>query len=154
MKDGQASKNSDEDSSEEEEETLKPSENIAYEVPVSKFSFYNATRQLMSFMVHQFFEEITILGLHNIPLKGPVIFCGNHNNQFVDGCILYVTTNRDVRFMVASKVSIIYALKFYLVFLSKLTNVHTKKIYFLQSMSRPVLGELFTASKAIPVDRA
>lgn len=55
--------------------------------------------------MHQFFEEITVLGLHNIPVKGPVIFCGNHNNQFVDGCILYATTSRDARFMVAAKVS-------------------------------------------------
>jgi len=44
------------------------------------------------------------LGLHNIPKKGPVIFCGNHNNQFVDGSIAFFTSNRDVQFMVAAKV--------------------------------------------------
>jgi glycerol-3-phosphate O-acyltransferase/dihydroxyacetone phosphate acyltransferase len=53
----------------------------------------------------QFFRDISVLGLHNIPKKGPVIFCGNHNNQFVDGVILFFTASRDVRFMVAAKVS-------------------------------------------------
>ena len=57
--------------------------------------------------MHQFFESITVLGLHNIPKKGPVIFCGNHNNQFVDGSIAFFTSNRDVQFMVAAKVSIL-----------------------------------------------
>jgi glycerol-3-phosphate O-acyltransferase/dihydroxyacetone phosphate acyltransferase len=52
------------------------------------FSFYNANRVLMNFCMHQFFRDITVLGIPNIPKKGPVIFCGNHGNQFMDGCIL------------------------------------------------------------------
>jgi len=64
------------------------------------------------------------LGLHNIPKRGPVIFCGNHQNQFVDGSILFSTSNRDARFLVAAK-----------------------------SMRRPVLATLFEKSKSIPVER-
>jgi len=75
--------------------------------------------------MNTFFSEVVVLGKHNIPKRGPVIFCGNHNNQFVDGCILYSTIKRDVRFMVAAK-----------------------------SMRRPVIGDMFRASKAIPVERA
>lgn len=56
--------------------------------------------------MNQFFRDITILGLHNIPKRGPLIFCGNHQNQFVDGSILFSTSNRDARFLVAAKVSI------------------------------------------------
>ena len=56
--------------------------------------------------MNQFFRDITVLGLHNIPKRGPVIFCGNHQNQFVDGSILFSTSNRDARFLVAAKVSI------------------------------------------------
>ena len=68
----------------------------------------------MGCFMQQFFKDITVLGLHHIPKRGPVIFCGNHNNQFVDGCIVFFTASRDVRFMVAAKVSIkdIYQLYF------------------------------------------
>jgi len=65
------------------------------------------------------------LGKHNIPQKGPVIFCGNHQNQFVDGCVLFSVAQRDARFMVAAK-----------------------------SMRRPIIGQLFQAGNAIPVERA
>ena len=57
--------------------------------------------------MHNFFSEIQVLGYENIPATGPVIFCGNHSNQFCDGCILLACAkNRDVRFMVAAKVSV------------------------------------------------
>jgi hypothetical protein len=90
------------------EETLEIDEsNLAYEEPAPMFSFYWMLRFSMGMFMKQFFRDISVLGLHNIPKKGPVIFCGNHNNQFVDGTILFFTANRDVRFMVAAKVSIL-----------------------------------------------
>lgn len=79
----------------------------------------------MKFSMHQFFRDITVLGRHNIPKRGPLIFCGNHSNQFVDGSILFFTAQRDVRFMVAGK-----------------------------STRRPVLRHFFRWSKSIPVERA
>lgn len=53
--------------------------------------------------MHQFFRDISVIGGKNVPKKGPVIFCGNHSNQFVDGSILFATAPRDVRFLVAGK---------------------------------------------------
>ena len=82
--------------------------NVAYEEPAPMFSFYWMLRFSMGMFMKQFFRDITVLGLDNIPNKGPVIFCGNHNNQFVDGVILFTTSSRDVRFMVAAKVSDVY----------------------------------------------
>ena len=79
---------------------------ISHEVPSSPCSLYSVTRAFMKFTMHQFFRDINILGKHNIPKSGPVIFCGNHSNQFMDGCILLAHAQRDVRFMVAAKVSI------------------------------------------------
>mmetsp|Transcript_13221 Transcript_13221/g.22429 ORF Transcript_13221/g.22429 Transcript_13221/m.22429 type:complete len:108 (+) Transcript_13221:416-739(+) len=79
----------------------------------------------MKFVINQFFRDVIILGEHNVPKKGPVIFCGNHNNQFVDGIILLTNATRDVRFMVAAT-----------------------------SMRRPLIGSLFRMGKSIPVERA
>jgi hypothetical protein len=94
--------------------TTKKEENKPYPMPVTIssevsapfVSIYNSIRMLMNFVVHQIFRDITVLGTHNIPKTGPIIFCGNHQNQFIDGCILYAKAQRDVRFMVAAKVSI------------------------------------------------
>lgn len=44
-----------------------------------------------------------VLGRENIPTHGPIIFTGNHMNQFVDGAMLLVTTPQKVRFLVAEK---------------------------------------------------
>lgn len=51
---------------------------VAYEKPASFCTMYNFLKLFMRFCMNQFFRDITILGLHNIPKKGPVIFCGNH----------------------------------------------------------------------------
>ena len=50
-----------------------------------------------------FFSSMEVLGRENIPPHGPIIFTGNHMNQFVDGAILVVTTPQQVRFLVAEK---------------------------------------------------
>ena len=89
----------------EEERKAELSDKVAYEKPVHWCSFFNLCRETMKFLMSQFFSEITVLGTHNIPKRGPVIFCGNHCNQFLDGSILFFTATRDVRFMVAAKVS-------------------------------------------------
>ena len=75
------------------------------EAPVSDFSFYMMCRRFVSFLMHLFFKDITVLGKNNVPTTGPVIFCGNHANQFNDGNILLATAPRNVRFMVAASVS-------------------------------------------------
>lgn len=99
--------------------------NIAYEQPQSLFSLYSATRGFIRFCTHVFFKDITPIGVDNIPKSGPVIFCGNHQNQYMDGCILMTEASRDVRFLVAGT-----------------------------SYRAPVLNHFFKAYKSIPVERA
>lgn len=50
-----------------------------------------------------YFSSMEVLGRENIPEHGPVIFTGNHMNQFVDGGILVVTTPHRVGLLVAEK---------------------------------------------------
>lgn len=40
-----------------------------------------------------------------MPLYGPVIFVGNHNNQFIDACLMIHAINRQISFLTAEKVS-------------------------------------------------
>lgn len=71
-----------------------------------------------------FFSSMEVLGRQNIPEHGPVIFTGNHMNQFVDGVLLLVTTPRRVSFLVAEK-----------------------------SFNKPVIGDFCKAVGSIPVSR-
>lgn len=71
-----------------------------------------------------FFSSIEVLGQENIPQHGPVIFTGNHTNQFVDGAVVIVTTPRRVGFLVAEK-----------------------------SYNKRVIGDFCKAAGAIPVSR-
>lgn len=50
-----------------------------------------------------FFKSIDVVGLDNIPQDGPVMFTGNHMNQFVDGIIVMMNCIRKVGFLVAEK---------------------------------------------------
>lgn len=52
---------------------------------------------------NMFFRSVDIVGLENMPTRGPVILTGNHNNQFVDGVLLLTNTNREISFMIAQK---------------------------------------------------
>ena len=63
-------------------------ENVAVEKQEQWFSWFNLNRVVMEFLMRNFFNELQCLGGNNVPKTGPVIFCGNHCNQFVDGCIL------------------------------------------------------------------
>lgn len=72
-------------------------------------SYSNAT-ELVYFMVKVFFHSllsiffssVEVLGKQNIPEHGPVIFTGNHMNQFVDAAVMLVTTPRQMGFLVAA----------------------------------------------------
>jgi len=72
-----------------------------------------------------FFREIEIVGRDNIPPYGPVIFTGNHANQFVDALILMCTCQHPLSHMIAEK-----------------------------SWKRPVVGHLAWAMGCVPVKRA
>lgn len=57
----------------------------------------------MTSIMSTFFSSIEILGKQNIPLHGPIIFTGNHMNQFVDAALILVTCPQQVGFLIAEK---------------------------------------------------
>lgn len=50
-----------------------------------------------------FFSSMEVLGKENIPEHGPIIFTGNHMNQFVDAAVMVVANPHRVRFLIAEK---------------------------------------------------
>jgi glycerol-3-phosphate O-acyltransferase/dihydroxyacetone phosphate acyltransferase len=70
------------------------------------------------------FSSVEVLGLENIPKHGPIIFTGNHMNQFVDGLVIMSTCPHTVGFLIAEK-----------------------------SFKKPVIGDLAKAAGCIPVIR-
>lgn len=64
---------------------------------------YFGTKVFFYSIFQIFFRTIEVLGKQNIPEHGPIIFCGNHNNQFVDGAVMVVTNPHRVGFLVAEK---------------------------------------------------
>ncbi|ETW05594.1 hypothetical protein, variant [Aphanomyces invadans] len=85
---------------------------------------YFGIRVFLTSIISIFFKSIEIVGKDNIPLDGPVIFTGNHSNQFVDGMIVLMNCYRKVGFIIAEK-----------------------------SMHRPVIGTLAKAVGCIPFTR-
>lgn len=82
-------------------------------------------RSLVRLALHSFFGEVDIVGMENLPSKGPVIIVGNHKNQFVDAAVVFGLVQRPVSFLIAEK-----------------------------SMHRPIIGDLARATNGIPVIRA
>jgi len=65
---------------------------------------YFSTKVFFNSILSIFFSKIEIIGTKHIPREGPVIFCGNHSNQFVDGIMLMTTVpEHKVSFLVAEK---------------------------------------------------
>ena len=59
---------------------------------------YYATRAFLQAIQTVFFNSVDVIGLQNVPLEGPVIFVGNHCNQFADGIMLVMNARRKVTF--------------------------------------------------------
>jgi 1-acyl-sn-glycerol-3-phosphate acyltransferase len=85
---------------------------------------YRFIRLLVTAAVKIFFSEVQVLGLENLPQKGPIIVVGNHKNQFVDPMIVVTNLARPISFLIAEK-----------------------------SMHRRVIGDLARLMNAIPVIR-
>nr|ASN64451.1 glycerol 3-phosphate acyltransferase 1 [Eimeria falciformis] len=64
---------------------------------------YFLVKWLCVAIVRCFFKEVAVIHKERIPLYGPVIFVGNHNNQFLDACMLVSIIPRQVRFLIAAK---------------------------------------------------
>ena len=54
-------------------------------------------------IIYIFYREVDVIGEENIPQDRPIIFCGNHQNQFVDALMLYTSAPRKVGFIIAAK---------------------------------------------------
>lgn len=61
------------------------------------------TQVFMHSIFSIFFSSMEVLGRENIPEHGPLIFSGNHMNQFVDGGVMMITSPHPVGFLVAKK---------------------------------------------------
>lgn len=72
-----------------------------------------------------FFRDVQVVGRHNIPRYGPVIFTTNHANQFIDSVMVLCTCERKISFLIAEK-----------------------------SWRRPIVGDIAWAMDAVPVKRA
>ncbi|GAW83509.1 glycerol-3-phosphate 1-O-acyltransferase [Plasmodium gonderi] len=64
---------------------------------------YFLIRWLSKAIVSSLFGDVNVINPENVPLYGSVIFVGNHNNQFIDACVLVANIPRQVKFIVAEK---------------------------------------------------
>nr|CCA23410.1 glycerol3phosphate Oacyltransferase putative [Albugo laibachii Nc14] len=66
-------------------------------------AIYRCVRVYFHSVLSIFFKSIDVIGADNIPLEGPVIFTGNHANQFVDALMVMMNSKRKVGFVIAEK---------------------------------------------------
>jgi len=71
-----------------------------------------------------YFRKLHVVGTENIPSKGPVIFCCNHANQFIDAFLIGKVVEQELSFTMA-----------------------------FSSFAKPIIGSLARAANAIPVKR-
>ena len=64
---------------------------------------YYATRSFLQAIQTVFFKSVDVVGVSNIPMEGPVVFVGNHSNQFADAIMLIMNARRKVGFLIAQK---------------------------------------------------
>ena len=86
---------------------------------------YFSIRIFFRVILSTVFSKIEIVGIENVPRKGPVIFTGNHANQFVDALQVICANPFKLSFLIAEK-----------------------------SWNRPVVGHLAKMVGCIPVARA
>jgi glycerol-3-phosphate O-acyltransferase/dihydroxyacetone phosphate acyltransferase len=96
--------------------------NLVY-ANLKDFGYYS-TKIFFTSVLNIFFSSIEVLGKENVPQHGPIIFCGNHMNQFVDGAVSLVTCPHKLNFLIAES-----------------------------SFSKPVIGQFAKAIGSLPVYR-
>ncbi|KAJ9456842.1 Glycerol-3-phosphate O-acyltransferase 1 [Diplonema papillatum] len=94
------------------------------EIPLPKLIKTTLVRLYFKALIYAYYREVDVIGTEHVPRSGPVIFCGNHQNQFVDGMMLFTYCPRMPSFLIAEA-----------------------------SMSRPVVGHVARFLNAIPVKR-
>ena len=56
--------------------------------------FYRGFVRFLSLVASTFYRRIEVVGLENVPLRGAVIFAGNHPNALIDGLLLVSQADR------------------------------------------------------------
>lgn len=74
---------------------------------------YEICKAFFSLVLSIFFRDIEVVGWENIPLDGPVVFVGNHQNQFVDPLMLLAHCPRPISFLIAAKSMTRFAVGFF-----------------------------------------
>jgi len=62
---------------------------------------YANTKIFFHSILSIFFREVEIIGLHNVPRFGPVIFTINHAQQFIDAVTVVCTNERKISYLMA-----------------------------------------------------
>ena len=88
------------------------------------YIIYYILKKLCECIISLYFRKVHIVGKNDIPKNGPVIFCCNHSNQFIDAFMIGSIVNSQVSFTIANS-----------------------------SFNKPVVGTLAKLVKAIPVKR-
>ena len=66
-----------------------------------KSLLYYAVKVFFHSIISIFFRSVEVVGRDNIPRFGPVIFVGNHANQFVDGIMMLSTCEHKISYLMA-----------------------------------------------------
>ena len=90
-----------------------------------KSLLYYSVKVFFHSIISIFFRSVEVVGRDNIPRFGPVIFVGNHANQFVDGIMMLCTCEHKISYLMAEA-----------------------------SWKRRVIGDLAWALDVVPVKRA
>ena len=112
-----------------------------------KKGYYKVKRCIIKFLIFVYLKivyRIQIVGLENVPKKGPVIFCGNHRS-FLDAPLMEVTCKRDdTRFLAKEELT----KNWYLAHLGKVFNV------ILVKRNAKDLGPMKEGLKTLKQDKA
>ena len=86
---------------------------------------YSALKIFLRQVTGNYFRNIHVTGVENMPMEGPTILCCNHSNQFMDGMLIIAQCPRQLSFCFAAS-----------------------------SFNKPIVGYLAKKINVIPVYRA
>ena len=86
---------------------------------------YTALKIFLRQVTGNYFRNIHVAGIENMPMEGPTILCCNHSNQFMDGMLIISQCPRPLSFCFAAS-----------------------------SFNKPIVGYLAKKINVIPVYRA
>ena len=63
---------------------------------------YSALKVFLRQVTGNYFRNIHVTGVENMPMEGPTILCCNHSNQFMDGMLIISQCPRPLSFCFAA----------------------------------------------------